>query len=154
MATGGESVSILLNPRVWIALALAAALAFTHGFAYKTGRAAVRSAWDAEKLALSEKGRLDERARTVANEGVDRAYQLEKQKRLALERVAADRLRDYTAASERADSVATGRADDPRPAIASECAGQLVALDKYASKLAGQVGALQAFTERVCLGAQ
>lgn len=34
-------MTLLLNPRVWIALALAVALAFTHGFAYKSGRAAV-----------------------------------------------------------------------------------------------------------------
>lgn len=48
----------LLSPRLWIALALAAALAFTHGMAYRSGRAAVRTAWDAEKaqqvLALAE----------------------------------------------------------------------------------------------------
>lgn len=44
----------LLTPRFWLGLALVAALAFTHGFAYKAGRAAVRNAWDAEKLAISE----------------------------------------------------------------------------------------------------
>lgn len=141
----------LLNPRVWLALALAAALAFTHGFAYKTGRAAVRSAWDAEKLALSEKARLDERARTVANEGVDRAYQLEKAKRLAADRLAGDRLRDLTAALARADTAAPSGGDDPRPTIAGECAGRLAALDSYAGKLAVQVGALQDYAKRVCV---
>ena len=48
----------LLNPRILIALAIAAALAFTHFSAYRSGKANVRAAWDAEKaqqiLALAE----------------------------------------------------------------------------------------------------
>ena len=145
-------MTALLNPRVWIALALAAALAFTHGFAYKTGRAAVRSAWDAEKLALSEKARLDERARTVANEGVDRAYQLEKQKRLALERVAADSLRDLTAALARADTAAPSGTDaDPRGAILGECAQALAKLDGENREVVGITLALRRYIGEVCL---
>ena len=42
-------MTALLTPRFWIGLALVAVLTFTHGFAYKTGRAAVRSAWDKER---------------------------------------------------------------------------------------------------------
>jgi hypothetical protein len=40
----------LLSPKPWIALALVAVLAFTHGLAYRGGRAAVRAKWDAEKV--------------------------------------------------------------------------------------------------------
>ena len=40
----------LLSPRVWLALALAAVLALTHGFAYRSGKAKLRAAWDAEKV--------------------------------------------------------------------------------------------------------
>lgn len=144
-------MSILLNPRVLIALALSAILAFAGFTLYRAGKASVQQKWDAATLAATEKARLDERAKTVANEGVDRAYQAEKQKRLVAERLADDRLRDFNAASERADSVATGRVDDPRPAIASECAGQLAAMDKYAGRLAIQVAGLQGFARDVCM---
>jgi len=40
----------LLSPRVWVALALAGALALTHNFAYRSGKSKVRAAWDAEKV--------------------------------------------------------------------------------------------------------
>lgn len=40
----------LLSPRFWLALVLAAFLVFSHGMAYKSGRAAVRAKWDAEKV--------------------------------------------------------------------------------------------------------
>lgn len=144
-------MTLLLNPRVWIALALAVALAFTHGFAYKSGRAAVRSAWDAEKHAQAEKTRLDERARTIANEGVDRAYQLEKQKRLAADRLAGDRLRDLTAALARADTAATVRTDDPRNGIIAECASALKQMDAATRRLADKVTGLRAYANRVCV---
>lgn len=39
-----------LSPKLWAAVALAVALAVSHGFAYKSGRAAVRAQWDAEKV--------------------------------------------------------------------------------------------------------
>lgn len=39
-------MTALLSPKVWIALALAAALAFSHVFVYRAGRAAIRSQWD------------------------------------------------------------------------------------------------------------
>ena len=43
-------MTALLSPRVWLALALAAVLALSHNFAYKSGKANVRAAWDAEKV--------------------------------------------------------------------------------------------------------
>ena len=33
----------LLSPRIWLAIGLAVILAASHGFAYKSGRAAVRA---------------------------------------------------------------------------------------------------------------
>jgi len=44
-------VIALLNWRVWIALALACLLSFTHLYAYRSGRHAVQTAWDAAKVA-------------------------------------------------------------------------------------------------------
>lgn len=43
-------MTALLNPRVWIAIALAGVLAFSHFFVYRAGKAQVRTAWDEQKL--------------------------------------------------------------------------------------------------------
>lgn len=43
-------MTALLSPKVWIAIALAAALAFSHFFVYRAGKAEVRTAWDEQKL--------------------------------------------------------------------------------------------------------
>ena len=43
-------MTALLNWRVWAAALIAAALAFTHFTAYRSGKANVRAAWDAEKV--------------------------------------------------------------------------------------------------------
>lgn len=56
-------MTVLLNPKLWIALAVAAALAFTHAFTYRAGRAAVRTDWDAQKLVDAEARRLASTAR-------------------------------------------------------------------------------------------
>jgi hypothetical protein len=42
----------MFSHKMWAAAALAASLAFTHYLAYKSGRAVVRNAWDAEKIAI------------------------------------------------------------------------------------------------------
>lgn len=43
-------MTALLNPKFWIAIAIAAALAFSHFFVYRAGKAQVRTAWDEQKL--------------------------------------------------------------------------------------------------------
>lgn len=141
----------LLNWRLWLVAGILAAIGGAWFMGDRHGKFVIRAERTAEKLAASEKSRLDERAKSIANEGVDRAFQAEKQKRLIAERVAADSVRDYAAASARADSAATGRTDDPRPAIASECARSLAALDAHAGRLAIQVRGLQDYAERVCV---
>ena len=40
----------LLTPRFWIGLALVGLLTFTHALVYRSGRAAVRAQWNAEKV--------------------------------------------------------------------------------------------------------
>lgn len=47
-------MALLLNWRVWAALAIAAALAFSHFTVYKAGKAVVRADFDAYRLAVSE----------------------------------------------------------------------------------------------------
>lgn len=44
-------MTALLNPRVWLAFAVAAALAFSHFFVYRAGKANVRADFDAYRLA-------------------------------------------------------------------------------------------------------
>lgn len=43
-------MTALLSPKVWIAIALAGVLAFSHFFVYRAGKAQVRTAWDEQKL--------------------------------------------------------------------------------------------------------
>lgn len=143
----------MLSPRLWLALALAGMLAFTHFTAYRSGKANVRAAWDAEKLMAQEALRQREKALSIANQGVDREIQAEKSRRLAAERLAADRLRDYQAASDRAGNTTTpGGTDDPHRTIASECAAALEKLDRYAQSVAGTARGLQSYSGKVCLG--
>jgi hypothetical protein len=44
-------MALLLNWRVWLAIALAGLLAFSHLTVYRAGRHAVQSSWDAAKVA-------------------------------------------------------------------------------------------------------
>lgn len=141
----------LLSPRFWIGLALVAALAFSHGFVYKAGRAAVRQQWDAEKLVASETARLREHAAQVSNERIDHAYQTAKARAAADQRIVDDRLRDFTSiATDTTASPACG-ADGPDRTIANQCAIALAALDGYAQGVAGKARALQDYTSSVCL---
>ncbi len=47
----GAYMMALMSPRIWLALALAGFLTFTHFSAYRAGKAAVRADFDAYKLA-------------------------------------------------------------------------------------------------------
>lgn len=47
-------MALLLNWRVWVALAIAAALAFSHFTVYKAGKAVVRADFDAYRLAQTQ----------------------------------------------------------------------------------------------------
>ena len=149
----------LLTPRFWIGLAIVGLLAFTHGFVYRAGRAAVRAQWDAEKavqvadaLVASEKRRNDEKALNISNQGVTNAYLKEKSRLVAARAVADKRLLDYQTASDRAASErsdAGAGVDDPYPAIANQCVRSLTILDDYASKVASQARALQDYASQV-----
>jgi len=57
-------MTALLNPRVWLAIALAAALAFSHFFVYRAGKANVRADLDAYRIAQQEARIFADRART------------------------------------------------------------------------------------------
>jgi len=151
----------LLSPRVWLALALAGALALTHSFAYRSGKANVRAAWAVEKqahteavAAASEAARMKEKALTITNDGITNAYIKEKARLVADSRVTADRLRDLKASIDSAagaDAAPLGGADDPRDRVIDQCATALVRLDEYAKSVASTAIGLQSYTREVCL---
>lgn len=47
-------MALLLNWRLWVAVAFAAVMAFTHITAYRAGRHAVQTSWDAAKVATEQ----------------------------------------------------------------------------------------------------
>ena len=145
----------LLSPRFLIGLALSIALAFTHGFAYKSGRASVTAAWTAEKLAASEASRQREKAMTIANEGVDRALQQSKTRDAAAGRATADSLRDLKAALAERDlpttpSRVTGTGGLERELLSS-CATALAEMAITADRLETKVVGLQTYARNVCM---
>jgi hypothetical protein len=155
----------VMSPRVWIAVALAIALAGTHWKAYTTGKQAIQLEWDAasaqatavalqaEQAARAKEQALQSQVRKVAHD-----YQVEKTRRAAADQLAADSLRQLQAAlasggKPAADPAApAGADDDPRDGIIAECAGHLVQVDAAARKLADQTRALQSYAEGVCVG--
>lgn len=145
----------LLSPRLWLALALAGLLAFTHYQAFTGGKAAVNAAWTTEKLAASEAARQREKALTIATQGIDRAYQNDKKRIADLERDTAQRLREFQSAATDVDAASpSGRVDDPYRAIADQCAAALESLDGYTQGLAAKTTALQRYAREVCLTPQ
>lgn len=154
----------LMSPRVWIAVALAVALAATYWKGYTGGKHAVQLEWDAataqataaalaaEQAARAKEQALQTQVRKVAND-----YQAEKTRRAAADQLAADSLRQLQAAiaaggATSQDPATPARADDdPRDGIIAECAGALLEMDKAARSLADQTRALQGYAAGVCV---
>jgi hypothetical protein len=87
----------LLSPRLWIALALAGLLAFSHITAYRKGRANVRTQWDAAKV-TQERASQEQAAR---NRELQRQAELKYVvKREAQDRFIAVTVKELTHASE------------------------------------------------------
>ena len=149
-------MTALLNWRVWVAIALAVAIAGALAKSFSAGKAAVRAEWTVEKLAASETTRLAEKARNLANQKVDHDLQIDKARRAAADRVTADRLREFQAATNStSDNTAPATSlDDPYRAIANQCAAALAGLDIYASGLASTAKGLQGYASQVCLADQ
>lgn len=154
----------LLSPRVWIAVALAIALAAGYWKAYTSGKQAVQLEWDAATaqataaaLAAEQAARAKEQALQTKVRKVTDDYLVEKTRRAAADQLAADSLRQLQAAlagggRARADPAApAGADDDPRDGIIAECAGALVQVDAAARRLADQTRALQGYATGVCI---
>ncbi|WPH14703.1 DUF2514 family protein [Variovorax paradoxus] len=117
-------MTALLNPKVWAAIALAAALTFSNFFVYRSGKAEVRKDFDAYKIAQQELRILADRAQRAeeqrraaataqeAQHAQARIASLEDSLRLA--RTASDGVRDAAAgAASRARARACSVAPSP-----------------------------------------
>ena len=155
-------IRALLSPRLWIALALLALLAFVNHRAFQGGKANVQVQWDKERaettvtaLKASEAARAKEQFLTTANTKVTNDYIAQKKLRAADSVVAAGKLRNLEAAVNRARSTeasaASGTATDPRLDIIRECARTVVRLDDTVKSLAGTLTGLQSYTRDVCM---
>lgn len=146
-------MTALLNWRLLLAILLAGGLALSHFTVYRAGKASVRSAWDAQKLAQIEAARNDEKARNIANQGVDRELQAEKKRRAVAERLAADSLRDFTETlNAPLDTTAASRVAGTgglERELLGECANSLASLALTADRMEGKIVGLQGYVNQV-----
>ena len=154
----------LLSPRVWIAVALAIALAASHWKAYTKGRDVVRAEWalDAAErtqaaLAASEAARARESELQTKVGRVDRAYQEQKRATAHVAAAAADGLRNLeailsapaTASSGAVASSGNHGAGSPERELLGSCAASLAGMGKEADRLALKVLTLQEYIRAI-----
>lgn len=151
----------LLNPRLLIAVALAAALGFTHLQAYKMGGSAVRAEWNAqitmqaqETLKQSEAARAKEQVLQAKVRKVNNDLQTEKNRRAADASNAADGLRQLQATIDSAASgdtaTAEGTDDLARArAVVGSCAKALTELAAVADSTEARLMGLQEYVRSV-----
>jgi len=127
----------LLSPRLWIALVISAALAFTHFAAYRSGKANIRAQWDAAKVVqqaqAAEATRINHAVESARQTKVIEAQNAAqtRNRKLQADAIAArselDRMRNQLAAG--SSTMPTGATSasgiDPAAvaAILSDCAG-------------------------------
>jgi len=149
-------VTALLSPRFWICLGLVAGLSFTHLFVYRAGKATVRAEWTADKLAASEASRQAEKAKTIANQKVDHALQVQKARLAADRRAVDDGLRAFkdTLYSVDIPAATPGRINGTgglERELLGQCSVNLVELAQTADRLEAKVVGLQSYVSSVCL---
>jgi biopolymer transport protein ExbB/TolQ len=113
-------MALFFNPKFWVALVAAAILSFVLFFVYRAGKAAVRTEWDAEKIAQLERNRESERE----NRNIEsaRSRNVADAQAKALQRVAAakdDALAARSTADGLRDDLAAAQRDLSRSSIAS-----------------------------------
>lgn len=122
-------MSLLLNWRLWLAVALAAGLAFSHFTAYRKGRNAVKAEWVASVAEANQEALRLERARQSRADDAGR--------------LAAARANGQRLDADRARRVAGGLRDDLR--AADEYAKESRAAAERAAAVLGEL--LQSCTE-------
>lgn len=157
-------MTILLSPRFWLAAAILAALAISHGMAYKTGRATIRAEWDKDKtertaqaLKAEQDARAKEQALQAEKTKVEARYAAEKKRNASAAaslNTELDGLRNALAAVEA--SANTGTASGANGAgrlereLLGHCAAALVGLAKEADRLETKLIGLQDYVRGVC----
>lgn len=147
----------LLSPRLWLAIGLAVILAVSHGFAYKSGRAAVRAQWDVEKaIQLKQTLELQSQYRQKEQEHAQRLSDAQQaarkrenllQSQLATLRVSADSLRDdlstYRSQLPGASCDAVRNYSAALSDVFRECTSRLVDVASEADRASGEVRLLR-----------
>lgn len=138
-------MTILLNPRVWIALALAILLGWAGIHLYRAGEESVQQKWDAQKLADEQQARAEETRRQSiadkeASDAQERIAKLETD--LAGARAGADRLRAAVSSAIKNPKPSTGGAGqsgadtlDVLAGVLSRHSDELVSVGEYADRL-------------------
>lgn len=152
----------LLNPKTWIAAALAAVLAVSHFSAYRAGSASVRQKWDAQittqalaTAKASEDARIKEQALQAKVTRVQNDYTAEKKRRAADAVRSADSLRDFRATLYSIAPSDTARAPGAYGSgglerdLLADCGKALTDLGQEADRLAGKVVGLQDYVKAV-----
>ena len=117
----------------------------------------VRAEYINAALAASESARAREKSLIAMNQKANFDLQAQKTRSAAAAVVSAGKLRDLETTLDRAttaDPATTPGADDPSADIIRECSRALVAVDDFASKLAGQLTGLQRYVGEVCQAKQ
>jgi hypothetical protein len=139
----------LLSPKLWIALALVAALAFSHFTVYRKGKADVRMEWQAATAAANiEAQKVSERRqRNVDQAATDAAIRRNADRaRVVAATAAADSLRDDLRAAR--DYAAQSRAAAERIAgvsteLLERCTAQYLAVAEAAQRSDGEARELR-----------
>lgn len=146
---------ISLYARLAAIAALLVALAGGGWWCYSQGKKTVMAEWTAEKLMQSENARLREQAAQRTNEGIDRAYQVQKAADRVTAAAAADSLRDFAAIIKPDSPTSTtsgivGRGGLERELLGN-CAEALTSMGQTADRLEAKVVGLQSYVSKVCL---
>jgi len=157
----------LLNPRVWIALAMAILLSITHFYAFRSGKSVVRAEWDKEKAVQLETALKQESEFRVKEQQLVKAKQESEVKYVELkkryERSAAGaqselgQLRDKLSPSgaSASASAASGARVNAGAGLEREllghCATALVGMAAEADRLEALVVGLQGYVRGVCM---
>lgn len=158
----------LLNWRLWAGIALAIALAASHGMAYRAGKATVRADWDrdiaertAKALQAEQAARVKEQELLTARQKAEERYAAEKKRAQAAAAGAQSELDGL-----RNDLAARGTSQTPTdpatPArvdgagrlerdLLGACAENLAAVAREADRLETKLVGLQGYVKDVCL---
>ena len=151
----------LLSPKVWIAIALSAGLAFSHLQAYKSGKNTVQRDWDAQTIVqaqatvkLVQDARAKEKVLTTKVNTVAQNYENAKKTNAALVVGLTGSLRDFQAELDKRDTQLTATTTINHGAsveykLLGACAASLVELAEHTQGYSEQVIALQAYINSV-----